>query len=64
MKPATRLARSAYRRICRVNDLIDRAKDRRDPVALADARTAMNDARCAYAAAHGYNNADRNGYIR
>lgn len=48
---AEHMARAARRGMFRTSNRIDAAKDRRDPVALADARTSMCDYRCALAIA-------------
>lgn len=53
----------AYLGMCSTSGRIDEAKERRDPVALADARTSMCDYRVALSLAIG-KDCDRNGYFK
>lgn len=60
----TRVSDPAWRAkmgMFRTSDRIDEAKEGRDPVLVADARTSMDDYRLALAIALG-RNCDRNGY--
>lgn len=59
-RPGVWVAKMGMFRTC---DVIDRAKEKHDPVLIANARTSMNDYRVALSLALGQP-CDRNGYTR